>query len=124
MTRTRRSASTAGTAFATMAARFFARTLGNDGIELRNRNGAKDRGDITGIKYGGQRVVVECKEYGGEFRVGTWLAEAETERGNDDAGVAMVIAKRRGYSYANPGDQVVLMTLRDLVSLMTGERPQ
>jgi hypothetical protein len=124
MTRNRRTARQAGTAFATMAAGYLARELENDGIERREKNGNKDRGDITGLKYAGQRVVVECKDHGGEHKVGVWLGEAEIERGNDDAGVTMVVAKRRGYSYAKPGDQVVFMTLRDLVSLMTGQRPQ
>ena len=120
--RNQRSARKAGTAFAEfMVARYLRQQLGNDGIERRDKNGHKDRGDITGVKYAGQRVVIEAKDYGGEFLVGTWLEEADRERGNDDAGVGMVIAKRRGH--ADPGDQVVLMTLRDLVSLMTGTRP-
>ena len=34
----------------------------------------------------------------------------------------MVVAKRRGI--ANAGDQVVMMTVRDLVALLTGVRPQ
>lgn len=33
----------------------------------------------------------------------------------------MAVAKRRGTT--DPGDQFVLMTVRDLVALMTGERP-
>ena len=66
-------------------------------------------------------MVVECKDRGGIVEIGVWLAEAEIERGNDDAEIGVVVAKRRGK--AHPGDQVVLMTLRDLVALLTGERP-
>ncbi|MGO1686495.1 MAG: hypothetical protein ACTHYR_16105, partial [Brachybacterium sp.] len=90
-------------------------------IERRARAGARDRGDISGVRHMGQRVVLELKDYGGRYMPGPWLAEAEVERGNDDAGVGAVIAKRRGTT--DPGEQVVMMTLADLVSLMTGERP-
>ena len=70
----------------------------------------------------GGRVVVECKDYGGRFEVGTWLGEAEVERVNDDADVAVVIAKRRGIT--DPLRQVVLMEVADLVALLTeGGRP-
>ena len=76
----------------------------------------------TSADYGiwGERVVVEAKDYGGQLRVGEWLAEAELERLNDDATVGMVVAKRKGKS--NPGDQLVIMTLADLVALLTGQR--
>lgn len=67
------------------------------------------------------RVVAELKEYGGRFNVGTWLGEAEIERRNDDAGIGLVIAKRRGTT--DPGDQVVITTVRDLATLLTGNRP-
>jgi hypothetical protein len=43
------------------------------------------------------------------------------DRESGDADVGLVVAKRRGT--ADPGDQYVLMTLRDLVALLTGERP-
>jgi hypothetical protein len=95
--------------------------LGDDRIERRRLAGARDRGDIAGVRHLGQRIVVEAKDYGGRVQVGPWLNEAEIERGNDDAGVGLVIAKRRGTT--DPAEQVVLMTVRDLVSLMTGERP-
>lgn len=122
MTRSRASAKTAGTRFAQSACTYLAHHLDDDGIERRDKNGAKDRGDITGVRFAGQRVVLECKDYGGRYLVGCWLNEAEIERGNDGAGVGLVIAKRRGY--ADPGDQVVMLTLRDLVSLLTGTRPE
>ena len=70
----------------------------------------------------GPRVVVECKDRGGQLEVGPWLNEAEIERGNDDATAALVVAKRRGTT--NPADQIVLLTLGDLVALLTGERPE
>jgi hypothetical protein len=69
----------------------------------------------------GGRLVVEVKDWGGKVNVGPWLAETEIERLNDDSTGGLVIAKRRGKG--QPGDQLVIMTLRDLVALLTGSRP-
>ena len=120
MTRTRASAKAAGTTFETSSPTNRPTPVDHR-IDRRRLSGANDRGDLTGFRYGGQRVVVECKDYGGRYQVGPWLVEVEAERGNDDAGVGLVVAKRRGTR--NPGEQVVFMTLADLVSLITGARP-
>lgn len=120
MTRTRKTAKDAGTAFETLIAQHLAATLADDRIERRTRNGAKDRGDVGGVRHLGQRIVIETKQYGGRLLPGPWLNEAELERGNDDAGVGLVVAKRRGTT--RPGAQYVLMTLDDLTSLLTGQR--
>lgn len=121
MARNRKSAKGAGTWFESLVAGYLAETLNDDRIERRRQSGAKDRGDIASVRHLGQRVVIECKEYGGQVKVGPWLDEVDTERGNDDAGVGVVVAKRRGTR--DPGEQVVMMTLTDLASLLTGERP-
>lgn len=120
MSRNRASAKAAGTRFESSVVSYLAEHV-DDRIERRRQTGARDRGDLSGWRYGGQRIVAEAKDYGGRVLVGPWLNEAEVERLNDDAGVALVIAKRRGTT--NPGDQVVLMTLRDLTSLLNGTRP-
>lgn len=120
MSRSRASAKAAGTAFERKVADYLAGNV-DDRIDRRPKTGAKDKGDIGGLRHMGQRVVVEAKDYGGRLLAGPWLNEAEVERGNDDAGVGLVVAKRRGTT--DPGDQFVLMTLRDLVSLLTGARP-
>ncbi|MDG3013572.1 hypothetical protein [Speluncibacter jeojiensis] len=93
----------------------------DDRIERRRLNGTNDRGDLTGLKVHGLRVVVECKNYGGRVEIKPWLDEAEIERGNDHADIALVVAKRR--LTTKPGDQVVLMTIDDFVALVTGQRP-
>ena len=92
----------------------------DDRIDRRVKNGQKDRGDIGGLRVHGKRAVIEAKNYGGRYLVSEWLSEAEVERGNDDALVGMVIAKRRGKGGAL--DQVVFMTVRDLIALLVGER--
>lgn len=122
MTRSRASAKKAGTSFERAIADYLRDAIGDDRIDRRVKTGAKDRGDIGGLRtYGGSRIVAEAKDYGGRFLVGPWLREAGIERGNDDAAVGLVVAKRRGVT--DPGEQVVLMTVADLVGLMTGERP-
>lgn len=85
------------------------------------KSGAADRGDLTGLRTWGQRLIAECKDYGGRYNIGPWLTEAETERGNDDALAGLVIAKRRGTT--NPGDQVCILTLNTLIALLTGTNP-
>lgn len=119
MTRNRASAKKAGASFERSIADCLALHV-DDRIDRRVKTGSADRGDIAGLRIMGERVVVECKNYGGRLNVGPWLNEAEVERGNDDALAGLVVAKRRGT--LDPLDQIVLMTMRDLVALLTGRR--
>lgn len=121
MTRSRASAKAAGTRFESLIATYLAEQV-DDRIERRAKTGAKDRGDIAGLRAHGLRVVAECKGYGGQIKAGEWLKEADIERGHDDAAVGVVVAKRRGVG--DPGTQIVLMTVRDLITLITGQRPE
>lgn len=120
MTRTNASAKAAGARFERSIADYL-RDHVDDRIDRRVKTGAKDKGDIAGLRHMGGRIVAECKDYGGRYLLGAWLREAEVERGNDDAIAGVVVIKRRGTT--EPGDQVVAMTLRDLVALLTGVRP-
>ena len=118
-TRNRASAKKAGASFETLVASYLAAHM-DDRIERRARHGAKDRGDVSGLRHMGERVVVEVKNCA-RPRLAEWLAEAETERGNDDATAAVVVHKRHGK--AAPGEQLVTMRLVDFVALLTGTRP-
>lgn len=118
MARSRASAKAAGTRHERAVADYLAQHV-DDRIDRRVKAGAKDRGDIGGVRHLGARVVVECKNTS-RLDVGTWLREAEVERGNDDATVGLVVAKRHGKGA--PADQLVLMTLGDLVAMLTGSR--
>ena len=120
MSRSRASAKAAGARFERMVADYLAEHV-DDRIDRRVKTGAKDRGDIGGLRHMGGRIVVEAKDYGGRLLLGPWLREVEIERGNDDAIAGVLAIKRR--ATADPGDQVIAMTLRDLVALLTGERP-
>lgn len=121
MTRSRATARQSGTRFERVVADYLADVLHDDRIDRRVKRGAKDRGDIAGVRIHGQRVVLECKDYGGQILAGPWLNEAEVERGNDDAIAGFVVAKRRGKG--DPGDQLVIGTLRDLAAILSGVRP-
>ncbi|WP_248703755.1 hypothetical protein [Curtobacterium sp. MWU13-2055] len=90
----------------------------DDRIGMRPKDGRDDRGDIGGVRtIRGERVVLECKNHQ-SMSLGSWLAEAERERGNDDDRIGIVVHKRRSVSAA--GEQFVTMTLADLVLLLDG----
>ena len=121
MTRNRASAKKAGTFFESLVANFLAFRLADDRIERRAKTGARDRGDISGVRtIRGGRVVIEVKNTARD-NLPAWIREAEIERGNDDAVIGVVAHKQHGSM--NPADQYVSMTVRDLLALMTGERP-
>ena len=118
MSRTRASAKAAGTRMETLVAAYLAAHV-DDRIERRRLGGAKDRGDIAGLRHMGERVVVEVKDTAKADLAG-WAAEVEAERGNDGAVAGIVVHKRHGRAAA--ADQWVLMTLGDLVALINGNR--
>ena len=117
MTRTRASAKAAGSRFESQVAAYLADHI-DDRIERRRLSG-RDRGDISGFRHMGARLVVECKNVS-RLSLATWITEAEVERGNDDATAALVIHKRHGHGDA--ADQYVTLTLGDLVALLNGNR--
>lgn len=111
-----------GTSFETAIARGLADALDDDRIERRARSGAKDRGDISGVRFRGQRVVIECKAIatGKVLKLPEWVKEAQEEASNDDALVGVVVHKRVGTT--DPMRQWCSMTVADLVSILTGEK--
>lgn len=117
MTRTRRSARQAGSRFEREIADYLAEHV-DDRIDRRVKTGAKDKGDIGGLRHLGQKVAIEAKNTS-RINLGTWINEAHTAMGNDDAGVGLVIHKRHGKG--QPGNQWVTLTLADFVALITGE---
>jgi hypothetical protein len=108
-----------GSAFERQIADYLQTALEDDHIDRRVKNGAKDRGDISGVRIHNQRLVIECKNTA-RTELPAWTNEAHLEAGNDDALVGLVIHKRRGHT--DPGKQFVAMTVDDLCALITGER--
>lgn len=118
MARTRQSAKSAGSRFERSIADALAAALGDDRIDRRARTGAKDRGDIAGVRLHGRRVVIECKDTA-TMRLPQWTREARIEAGHDDALVGLVVHKRRGVG--DPLSQWVTCTLADLVAILSGQ---
>jgi hypothetical protein len=117
--RSRKAAKNAGASFERSIADWLRARLNDDRIDRRVKNGRNDRGDIAGVRtIRGGRVVIEAKNYAGEYRVAPWLAEAEIEAGNDDAPVGVVVAKKRGTT--DPAAQVVFMDLETFARLLEG----
>lgn len=120
MPRSNRSARQAGARFERQVADYLAEHI-DDRIDRRVKTGAKDRGDIGGVRaFRGGKVVIECKDVAKTDLAG-WTREAEVERGNDDAVAGVVVHKRRGVALV--GRQYVTMTVDDLVALLDGVRP-
>lgn len=126
MVRNRASAKKAGTAFETLVAEYLAMKLADIRIERRAKTGAKDRGDIAGVKtVAGGHVVIECKNTSRD-NLPQWIKEAEIERANDDAVTqstvaGVVVHKRHGNGRA--AEQYVSMTLETFVTLLEGGSP-
>ena len=118
MTRNRASAKKAGTTFERQVADYLAQHV-DDRIDRRTKTGSKDRGDITGVRIWGQRLVLECKNTT-RLALADWMKQAEIERGNDDALAGLIIHKRHGNN--KPEDQWVTTTLKELTALLNGHR--
>lgn len=119
MGRTRQSAKQAGARFERLVADYLRDTV-DDRIDRRVKTGALDKGDIANLRTrNNNKIVVECKDYGGKLQPPQWIKEAQEEVKNDNALCGVVVAKRRGT--AKPEDQWVILTLGDLVKLI-GDR--
>jgi hypothetical protein len=114
------SARAAGKKLEKDCADYLAAAMGDDRITRARAGAAIDKGDIANLRAHGQHIVVECKNTAA-WKPGPWLKEAEAERVNDSALAGVVVAKRHGV--ADPGQQVVMMTLADFAALLTGSRP-
>ena len=97
MTRSRRTARQAGTAWETAIVAYL-RAVGWPHAERRARTGAHDQGDITGVIG----VCIEAKNTN-RIEPATFLDEAHTEGVNAGAEVAAAWIKRRGRSSPEHG---------------------
>lgn len=80
----------------------YLRGRGFRSVERRAQRGTKDAGDLTGLPG----YVVEIKDHA-RLELAAWVDEAEAERRNDGAHIAVVWHKRRGKGSA--GDWYVTM---------------
>ena len=118
MSRSNASAKDAGRRMERLVADYLAATV-DDRIDRAVKRGAKDQGDVGGLRFHGHKIAVECKDVV-KLALPKWLREAEAERENLSALAGVVVHKKRGS--AKPGDQLVTMRLDNLVALMTLNR--
>lgn len=109
-----------GTAFETLIVTALQQHLGPE-VCRRTTSGAKDRGDVHGLYIRGLRTVAELKNTKAT-QLGAHWNEVEVERGHDDADVGILVHKRHGKGQAL--DQWVTLTVRELLTIMTGTRPE
>ena len=118
MTRNRQSAKSAGARFERIIADCFAWALKDDRIDRQVKTGALDKGDVANVRTrDGQRIVIECKDTS-RFDIGHWVNEVARERDNAHALAGIVVHKRKGK--ADPLEQYVTMTMRDLLLSVWG----
>lgn len=120
MARNRASAKAAGSRAERLVADHLADQMNDDRIDRRVKTGAKDRGDIGGVRSAlGERVVVEVKDTA-RLTLGTWMNEVDAEKGNDDAPIGVVVHKRVGHGEKKIGGWYVTTTLDDFIKLLGG----
>jgi hypothetical protein len=120
MARNRATAKAAGARFERSIADGLAEALQDTRIDRKVKTGSKDKGDIANVRHGEHKIVIECKDRGGQFYAAEWVGEAEAERINDEALAGIVIAKRKGVT--DPMQQYVVCTVSELVALLRGDR--
>lgn len=109
-----------GTAFESAIVEYLQNQLCDETIERRALNGTCDRGDISGVTFCGQRMVLECKNEA-RMRLADYIREAETEARNDNASYYAVIHKKRGVGISTAqtiGQQYVTMPLHIFASII------
>jgi hypothetical protein len=120
VSRSRATAKAAGARFERLIADGLADALEDTRIDRKVKTGSKDKGDIANVRLGQHKIVIECKDRGGQFYASEWVAEAEAERVNDEALAGVVIAKRKGVT--DPMKQYVVMEVSEFVALLRGDR--
>lgn len=109
-----------GTAFETAVTRWLQWALGDPTIHRETLHGSKDRGDIGGVIIDGEPVTIEAKSHR-RMELAEWMREAETEAGNMDGVLPVVVHKRSGVgiqSREGVGSQWVTMTLETFARIL------
>ena len=88
-----------------------------DTIERRVMGGTNDRGDVSGVYFGGRPFVIEVKNRT-NVTPAAWFKELADECGNADTDVGAVVFHRPGIGEKRMGEQGVFMSLRTLAILL------
>lgn len=109
-----------GTAFETAVTRWLQWALDDPTIHRETLHGSKDRGDIGGVIIDGEPVTIEAKSHR-RMELAEWMREAETEAGNADGILPVVVHKRSGVGISTRegvGSQWVTMTLETFARIL------
>ena len=109
-----------GTSLETMLVDWLNERFETDEFHRLPLKGSKDEGDVGWLKVHGKKIVLEAKNHK-RITPAEFIDEAERERGNADALAKAVVIKRRGVGRKRFGETYVLMELRDLAAIITGE---
>lgn len=114
-----------GTAFESAVARYLRMKADDSTIDRMPLHGDADQGDITGLRYLGRDVVIECKDTR-TLGLTEHLREAVREARNHEAaghptqcGVLVQHAPGVGID-SRPGDQWAILRLEDFTDLVLG----
>lgn len=121
MSRNRKSAKQAGTAFENLIASGLRDALGDNAIQRAPNWGSVDKGDLVNVRFHGEPIVIQTKDVA-RLDLPAWTAAAKVQQVNANALAGIVIHKRRGTT--DPMRQWVTCTVAELVALFTGERPE
>lgn len=111
-----------GTAFETAVVKYLRWALDEPRIDRMALHGSQDRGDIAGVYYNGQPVVIECKNTKQPNTRKHWQQTVD-EMGNADTQLGILIWHKPGLGYSSLEKielQHVIVNTRmlDLISLM------
>lgn len=109
-----------GTAFETAVTRFLQWALDDKTIHRESLHGSNDRGDIGGVVIDGEPVTIEAKSHR-RMELAEWMREAETEAGNCDGILPVVVHKRSCVGISTRegvGSQWVTMTLETFARIL------
>lgn len=85
-------------------------------------HGASDEGDIHGLRIGGRKAIVECKN-AKTYRLREWMQEAEDEAGNADADYGITFVKLNGLGISKVGEHLAAMPIDTFIRIVGGEVP-
>ena len=114
-----------GTRLETAVMEYMQWALGDHGIHRETLHGSMDVGDIGGVYFGGEPVTIEVKNTT-RLDLARHYREAETEAGNKDSVIPVLVQKRRGVgidSLEGTGGQWAVMTLETLCRLLNHGLP-
>ena len=120
VSRNRRSAKKAGTAFETAVCEYLRWALDDQRIQRLRLHGAKDIGDIGNVYWHGELITIECKNTSRK-NYGKHLREALTEAGNADSRFAFVVQKIPGIGIGtreSMGKQLVYADRETVVNMV------